>query len=196
MRELQYGEILNKEIINLFPNDKQNEIENMIVSDEKGFFIDLKEICNILQIAIEEKIDGFDFSLNDSGYYDSKENKIIINRIESKNRKRFTLAHELGHALLEHEGISFRTNDKDKYKDIINKIRETEANKFAAQLLMPRGLVSHLLSEAIKNKDYNPKNLDEFQVDQLIKEVAKKLKVSEESLGYSIKNYELLSDKT
>ncbi|MCD8864317.1 ImmA/IrrE family metallo-endopeptidase [Staphylococcus arlettae] len=195
MKVLKYKEILNSEIINQFPNDKQREIEEMIVSDEKGFFIDLTEICNILEIAVEEKVNVFDFSMNDSGWYDSEENKIIINSLEPKNRKRFTLAHELGHAMLEHDGKSFRTSDTIKYEDIIKKIRETEANKFAAQLLMPKRLVHYLLLEAIKNMDYNSKNLDEFQVDQLIKEVAKTLRVSEESLGYSIKNYKLLSDK-
>ncbi|XVL44156.1 ImmA/IrrE family metallo-endopeptidase [Staphylococcus equorum] len=196
MKEIKYEKILDEKIIKLFPKSKQKDIKEMTVSNEKGFFIDLLEICNVIEIPIEEKIEGFDFTISDSGYYDSEKDKIIINPLEHKNRKRFTLAHELGHALLEHEGISFRTKDKVKYKDIIEKMRETEANKFAAQLLMPKELVRYLLIEAIQNMDYNPKNLGEYQVEQLIKEVAKKLRVSEESLGYSMKNYKLLSDKS
>lgn len=45
-------------------------------------------------------------------------------------RRRFTLGHELGHLLLEHQGCSGSPNDGSH--------EEQEANAFAAELLMPR----------------------------------------------------------
>ncbi len=56
---------------------------------------------------------------------------ILLGPSERPGRRRFTLAHELGHVLLEHDG------DGDA--------REREANAFAAELLMPRALVRRFL---------------------------------------------------
>ena len=51
-------------------------------------------------------------------------------------RQRFTLAHELGHAVLHHgsKHIDYRRNFSAP-----DDPREVEANKFAAELLMPEG---------------------------------------------------------
>lgn len=58
---------------------------------------------------------------------------IIVNPSDSLNRQRFTVAHELGHALLHKEGVHERSDVRlTSYKK-----HETEANKFAAALLMP-----------------------------------------------------------
>lgn len=59
---------------------------------------------------------------------------IFVNKNDLSVRKRFTVAHELGHYFL-HEGkamVSFRGGRGDD---------ETEANRFAAELLMPEDLV-------------------------------------------------------
>lgn len=68
---------------------------------------------------------------------DSEKSEIIINQLESKERRTFTLAHELGHYLL-HDGDKYRI-DRYNYKlDTKESIEETEANYFAASLLMPK----------------------------------------------------------
>lgn len=59
---------------------------------------------------------------------------IIYNTAESKVRQRFTIAHELGHHVLDHgprprDTISAFEDPYDPY--------EIEANQFAAELLMP-----------------------------------------------------------
>jgi hypothetical protein len=71
-----------------------------------------------------------------SGAVDHTKKKIYINRAEPLVRQRFTLAHEIGHAYL-HAGdgedvIDFR-RDMDGEVDV----KEVEANRFAADLLMP-----------------------------------------------------------
>lgn len=68
---------------------------------------------------------------------------IYINRNEGLTRQRFTCAHELGHYALRHVGdqldrISGFTIGQLDY-------RETEANAFAAALLMPKWSVEALI---------------------------------------------------
>lgn len=58
-----------------------------------------------------------------------------INSDEPLARQRFTLAHELGHLLLHPLGVEFRD------ASFAGSPRETEANKFAAALLMPLWMV-------------------------------------------------------
>lgn len=55
--------------------------------------------------------------------------------IESEGNHRFTLCHELGHIILEHD-LS-RPDDK---------IQEAEANAFAAELLMPEAIVQEMIN--------------------------------------------------
>lgn len=66
--------------------------------------------------------------------------KIIVNSHKSASRKRFTIAHEIGHFfhdseyLMQHGSI-----DRDGIElDETYKIREVKANDFAASLLMPK----------------------------------------------------------
>lgn len=89
----------------------------------------------------------------------TKEYEIFINRRHPRNRKRFTLSHEIGHFIsckfgsyskdeLEKEGgladyaISYR-------KDGCFSQAETEANLIAATLLMPEDKVKKLLNEEL-----------------------------------------------
>ncbi len=68
-----------------------------------------------------------------------------INAFEPLLRQRFTLAHELGHFALKHHGESFRDP-----LNIFNSVmpKEREANRFAAELLMPGYLVNGLIHDA------------------------------------------------
>ncbi|MBQ7607620.1 MAG: ImmA/IrrE family metallo-endopeptidase [Desulfovibrionaceae bacterium] len=65
---------------------------------------------------------------NIDGWYDEDQNAIYLNTNQPLMRRRFTVAHELGHYIMGH---STRERNKDEqYNDI-------EANRFAAALLMP-----------------------------------------------------------
>ncbi len=77
---------------------------------------------------------------------------IIVNsRIPNRHRKRFTVAHELGHVCLH----IIKANNKSSFKcmnnDIhsgenSNKTYEKEADEFASALLMPSSVISPLIS--------------------------------------------------
>ncbi|MEO9533873.1 MAG: XRE family transcriptional regulator [Crocinitomicaceae bacterium] len=90
----------------------------------------VKNINNLLEshgiIVVEfdtiEKFDGVSF-ISDYGYP-----VIVINKSFSNDRKRFTLAHELGHLILHLDGSFIISEFRDK---------ELEANKFASEFLMP-----------------------------------------------------------
>ena len=82
-----------------------------------------------------------DFSdKNVSGAYSKIENSIYLARSENYTRKVFTIAHELGHYFL-HSGVTseffYRSQMTQIFQDGENKIMESEANCFAASLLMP-----------------------------------------------------------
>jgi len=59
---------------------------------------------------------------------------IFVSEEESIERKRFTIAHELGHYLLKH---AQRFEDLEEVKSEKEKIFEREANVFASRLLAP-----------------------------------------------------------
>ncbi len=69
-----------------------------------------------------------------SGAVDYEQRTIWVNKSEPALRKRFTIAHEIGHAVLhpQVDVVDYRSNF-EKPKDR----KEIEANKFAAELLMP-----------------------------------------------------------
>lgn len=80
---------------------------------------------------------------NISGFYDFGEKTIYVNSDEFPLRQTFTVAHELGHALLHADWAA-----SDDYRILLrdsgydgNDPYEKEANAFAAHLLVPRFLL-------------------------------------------------------
>lgn len=79
------------------------------------------------------------------------EYRITVNAGDPETRQRFTIAHELGHFMLHRhligDGIdddrAYRSTDTGKYHNTsIGRLEETEANQFAASLLMPKKLIA------------------------------------------------------
>lgn len=73
---------------------------------------------------------------------------IRVNRHEHKNRQRFTIAHEIAHFLLHKDQIknslSAELTDDTFYRSGLPERREWEANKLAAEILMPWSLIRSL----------------------------------------------------
>lgn len=97
------------------------------------------------------EVSGMLERVNDDDVY-----QITVNAGDPLTRKRFTIAHELGHFMLHRyllgDGIdedrAYRSIAGGKYKNTkIGPREETEANKFAANLLMPYELVEKLKKE-------------------------------------------------
>ena len=73
---------------------------------------------------------------------------IRINRHDAENRQRFTAAHEVAHYLLHREQIGNGIVDDVLYRSNLSDYREAEANRLAADLLMPDHLVADWLDRA------------------------------------------------
>ncbi len=83
---------------------------------------------------------------------------VNVNAKDPQTRQRFTLAHELGHLIHHRELIGSGLDDDRAYRSTsagryfnkrIGPRQETEANKFAANLLMPWHLIEELQAEGL-----------------------------------------------
>lgn len=116
---------------------------------------------------------------------------------QSKARKRFTIAHELGHYVLKHSRGGMFIDDYNRqfslhYRDSNSSTgeikQEREANAFAAALLMPEPL----LKEAFDNLEQQFFNFSNEEND-IIGELARKFEVSRMAMIYRIDNLGLFT---
>lgn len=93
-------------------------------------------------------------------------------------RQRFTIAHELGHHVLGHteNGHQFR-DDANKFNLNVPSPEESQANKFAAELLAPEMAIKHLVFKE--------------NINSLIT-LAEKFRVSTVAMKYRLTNLGLL----
>ncbi|MBL8175276.1 MAG: ImmA/IrrE family metallo-endopeptidase [Bryobacterales bacterium] len=66
---------------------------------------------------------------------------IVVNRKDPFARKRFTVAHEIAHFILHRERIGNSLTDDALYRSGLTTREEAQANRLAAEILMP----GHLL---------------------------------------------------
>jgi Zn-dependent peptidase ImmA (M78 family) len=131
-----------------------------------------------------------------------------------EHRKRFTIAHEIGHIILHRpylvspvSEIDLSINNFNDYildKDSVKRA-EIQANIFAAHLLMPKKIFLYKVAEISHSLDYKPKgsyliyvdeqpcNLNNFLI--LTKQLSSVFNVSGQAIEYHLKNFEgLLND--
>jgi len=93
---------------------------------------------------------------------------IKVNRHDAPRRQRFTIAHEIAHYLLHREQIGNGISDDALYRSSLSDVREAEANRLAAELLMPAEKVQ---AEITRAKD--------VQADDIVAYIADRFDVSE-----------------
>jgi Zn-dependent peptidase ImmA (M78 family) len=103
----------------------------------------------------------------------------VLNSLHSKTRKRFTMAHELGHYLLhKHASRVFIDSSpiffRDEKSSMGVELQEIEANAFAAELLMPEAILREKAEEA---------PFDFFSDEQTIAKWARSFGVSSHALS-------------
>jgi Zn-dependent peptidase ImmA (M78 family) len=134
-------------------------------------------------------ISNYNLGADVSGVLVLKEGRATIglNISDSQVRRRFTIAHELGHFFLEHQrGGLFVDNHKKNFtvmfRDVQSStgevLQEQEANAFAAALLMPRNLLELWIKKC---------NFDLTDESDL-KTLASKFKVSSQAMAIRIAN--------
>jgi len=71
---------------------------------------------------------------------------IIVNAIEPLPRKRFTIAHEIAHFILHGDELIKNDIEETLYRGGLSDRLEAEANKLAADILMPLSLIEQLIN--------------------------------------------------
>ena len=159
--------------------------------------VDVFALAESLPITVDNSID-IDGRINLSGEIklDNERNPLIwVNPLESKNRQRFTMAHEIGHLVndvipnLSQVGIDDEFHDglMNLKRDGRQNPKEFAANEFAAQLLMPYKFIINEAEQIINNfKKAQGKNA-KVSVHYLLSELAKKFEVSEQAMEIRLK---------
>lgn len=97
--------------------------------------------------------------------------RIKLNRHESVERQRFTLAHEIAHFVLHRSLIGGGVVDDTMYRSGLSSRREVEANQMAADLCMPRDLIENCR-----------RKLHYLDQEELVSEMAKQFRVSKAAM--------------
>ncbi|OFW37902.1 MAG: hypothetical protein A3J28_00695 [Acidobacteria bacterium RIFCSPLOWO2_12_FULL_60_22] len=95
---------------------------------------------NIAGILRKDHVHG-----GSSGY------SIVVRAQDALVRKRFTVAHELGHFLLHRKEIGDQISDDEFYRGGLSSAKETEANRVAADILMPHHLIRAMIAAGTKD---------------------------------------------
>jgi hypothetical protein len=77
---------------------------------------------------------------------------IVVNIRDAYTRKRFTIAHELGHFILHRQQLAIlggSLTDDAFYRSGLSNTQESEANRFAADILMPYTLIQKLVANGV-----------------------------------------------
>lgn len=76
---------------------------------------------------------------------------IIVNGRHAETRRRFTIAHEIAHFLLHRDLIGDGISDDALYRSGLSNAVEAQANRMAANILMPWHLINEAINAGIKS---------------------------------------------
>lgn len=115
----------------------------------------IEEVVRQLGGNVEESL-KMDFFADGSVRREGDRFSIIISPFQSEERKKFTIAHELGHLFL-HMGYQINDELWNSQEDLTyyrsgESLLEYQANEFAAALLMPKKSYEEIMSKNIDGK--------------------------------------------
>lgn len=113
--------------------DEQREI---IKAHQNQFPVRLAPLANALGVPVQASTlkPGISGELRPAG---ERAYVIRVNRHDAPVRQRFTVAHEIAHYLLHRDQIGSGIYDDVLYRSALSDQREAEANRLAADILMP-----------------------------------------------------------
>lgn len=183
----------------------RNKYWNHILPVDIERIIDVNLNINIIPIPALEKLCNTD-ALITSDWQSLYIDKDLFEDERRQSRLRFSLAHEIGHFVL-HKNfynslkiLSFE--DFYNFMDLIPTEQygylETQANKFAGHLLVPRDLLSNRLDNELEevNKKIDIDNLDKLLLKSyLANPLAKEFGISQESMEIILNEINFFKNK-
>lgn len=162
------------------------------ISDlERSEGIDVKKVALFLNIELV----SYDFGEDVSGVLmrDDQNAKIGYSLHNGLKRQRFTIAHELGHYVLNHQrqGIFVDTPEKyftlfrDQNSSTGEDVQEREANAFAAAILMPKTILIDAASIIYKSGITRDEEYD------IVQTLAAKFNVSKLAMSIRLTNLDM-----
>jgi predicted transcriptional regulator len=164
--------------------------------DVRGPYTSVKAIAERLQIAIEyHTLPGHTAGMLIRDEHDRNRAWIVVRKEDKPVRQRFTIAHELGHLrlhvgrplLLETSLTHFSLNERRTGGEVPSPHEEAQANRFAAELLMPRIAVEDEFIKRLGSAS------DE---DSLVRQLATDFGVSISAMQYRLVNLGLMHPTT
>lgn len=153
----------------------ENDLLLIKKSQENSTKVNIISLCNNFGIKVYDA--NMESNMSGAILKENDEYKIYINRYESQNRQRFTIAHELAHFLLHKEKIGDNLTDRKgtngmMYRSNLSDIYERQANILASEILMPITLIRKYIDNGVNTYS----------------ELSRKLEVSEEALRIRLDN--------
>ena len=138
-------------------------------------FCESRQLIDHSSLKIEELIaqtPGLSLRQADLGKFDAyikktgeKAYEIVVNKTHHKNRQRFSMAHEYAHFQLHREKIEeMPEGEQILHRGSVRNPIETQANRFAADILLPKSEFLTVLQRTAGNV---PKMAEAFGVSQL-----------------------------
>ena len=95
---------------------------------------------------------------------------ILVRATDASVRKRFTVAHEIGHFVLHRSDLGDGVTDDEFYRSGLSTAQEAQANRLAADILMPFSLINKLTNQGVTA-------IDELSVKLGVSQAALKIRL-------------------
>ena len=171
---------------------KLTAYELLEVLDIKNVPIDPFEIAKKMGIDINQEIDMDKLTYDGEIYLNATTHdpEVWINPTDSKNRQKFTMAHEIGHlvydVLPDIENFKpIQDNYKTLRRDGTQNIMERRANDFAVKLLMPKDMIVEIGQSLIEKESIKTK-------EEITRRLAQEFEVSQEAMKWRLVNLGLI----
>ncbi len=160
---------------------------------------DLVEFARGIGIKIDDtfKTEYMIEGIEGKAFVENGQPTIWIDKFLPENRKRFTLAHEIGHVLRDILPALKNGEDVDEFpddgatlsfnRDGKNNYCEYRANEFAARFLMPQSVI---IEELRKILDQDPN--DELTIVDIIGKMAERFYVSQQAMHIRLLRLKIL----
>lgn len=141
------------------------------------------DVLSLLQEYADYEEDVIPYGVDAVCILNSNRPHVILNKkIQNQNRKRFTLAHELGHIVIPwHVGMfSCHTESKNLFNEAESQyyMMEDEANNFAAELLMPSPWMNKIVQK-----------YESYGLDEVLNKITEEVVVSLTAAFFTVFNY-------